>query len=406
MSSYMDRIKICVLTALRNSPCTFEEVIRKCAGVYPTLVKEALDELKVHSSLVPLYTTQEDFVPYDINAAIDYPQANLVTYQIDNNPVLSNWYFSWYTCQKIGQIDLWHDKSILFLGTPRLFEFFAIQDKARFISLIDFDNIVTDKLTLRYGQRKNVSIEHKDINFLESGLSRKYDYVFFDPPWYLDSYISWLITAAKLVTPEGKVIFPIFPYMTRPTASQERNRLFQISRQISPNVLLIPEYLEYDIPSFEEKELHYAGIDLRANWKVSDLMILQGIHNISGDWDSVHVDTEYLSWKEFNWFGIRWFVRIEGTTEQYHKTMGSSLISLFDNSLYLKTPSRQNPRLKLANVLSSKGHGFLVKDPIYFIDVMEKVSSYDQTEVIDAVWENFSIDEDSKRVIESLRGER
>lgn len=46
MSSYMDRIKICVLTALRNSPCTFEEVIRKCAGVYPILVKEALDELK------------------------------------------------------------------------------------------------------------------------------------------------------------------------------------------------------------------------------------------------------------------------------------------------------------------------------------------------------------------------
>lgn len=400
----MDRIKVCILTALRKSPCTFEEIIRKCAGVYPTLVKQALEELQVHSSLVPLYTTQSDLVPYGFNLAVDHPQNDLVTYQIENNPILSNWYFSWHTCQKIGQLDIWYNKKILFLGTPRLFEFFAVQDKAKHISLIDFDSIVTEKLISRYGNRKNISIEHRDINFLKTDFDNKYDYVFFDPPWYFDSYISWLITAAKFVAHDGKVLFPLFPYMVRPTASQERNELFQISRRISPNVLLIPEYLEYDIPSFEENELHFAGIDLRANWKVSDLMILQGVNYVPEDWDNIQVNTEYLSWEEFTWFGIRWFVKTDREKEYYVKTSALPLITLFDNSMYLKSPSRQNPRLKLANVLSSKGHGFCVLNPKYFVDIMEQVASFDRTQSICFIWESFPIDENSKKIIEELRG--
>ena len=227
MSSYMDRIEVCILTALRNSPCTLEEIIRKCAGAYPTLVIQTLEELHIHNSLVPLYTTQEDAVPYALDVVVDYPKTELVTYQIENNPVLSNWYFSWHTCQKIGQLDVWHDKKILFLGTPRLFEFFVLQNKARFVSLIDYDNVVIEQLISKYGKRRNVSIECNDINFLEK-TSEKYDYVFFDPPWYIDSYISWLGTAAKLVMADGKLVFPLFPYMVRPTASHEINKLFKI----------------------------------------------------------------------------------------------------------------------------------------------------------------------------------
>lgn len=404
MSSYMDRIEVCILTALRNSPCTLEEIIRKCAGAYPTLVIQTLEELHIHNSLVPLYTTQEDAVPYALDVVIDYPKTELVTYQIENNPVLSNWYFSWHTCQKIGQLDVWHDKKILFLGTPRLFEFFVLQNKARFVSLIDYDNVVIEQLISKYGKRRNVSIECNDINFLEK-TSEKYDYVFFDPPWYIDSYISWLGTAAKLVMADGKLVFPLFPYMVRPTASQERNKLFQISRKISKNVFTIPEYLEYDIPSFERNELHHVGIDLRANWKVSDMMVLQGVNDVLEDLRNIQVDTEYLSWKEFNWFGIRWFVKTKTNADNGEGCEVLPLITLPNDSLYLKSPSRRDPKLKLINVLSSKGHGLCVSNTSYFINVMEQVVSFDYAESIDPVWKLFTIDEKSKRIIEDLRGE-
>lgn len=122
---YMDRIKGCIITALRNSPCTFEEIIRGCFGAYPSLVKRAMDELDIHNHLVPLYTTNANEVPYSFNFDIDNYVNELVTYQIENNPILSSWYFSWHTCMKIAQIDYWQDKSVLFLGTPRLFEYFA-----------------------------------------------------------------------------------------------------------------------------------------------------------------------------------------------------------------------------------------------------------------------------------------
>lgn len=402
----MDRIKVCIYNALRKSPCTFEEIIRKCAGVYPTLVKQVLDELCIYSSLVPLYKTQSDLVPYDITLKTDYQQDKLATYQVDNNPVLSNWYFSWHSCQKIAQLDLWHNKRILFLGTPRLFEFFAIQDKAEYISLIDFDNVVIDKLNCKYGKSKNILIEHKDINFLTPSFENKYDYIFFDPPWYVDSYICWLKTAAKMVTPNGKIVFPLFPYMTRPTASQERNTLFKISRQISSNVLLIPEFIEYDIPSFEENQLHFEGIDLRANWKVSDLLILQGVSNTPKDCDNIKVNTEYLSWQEFNWFGIRWFVKTDDQLEKHVETMTQPLIKLFDNSIYLKSPSRQNPNLKKANVLSSKGHGFYVLSPERFVHLMERIACTSQEDSLSTIWTQYPIDDESKKIIEELRGKK
>lgn len=161
-----------------------------------------------------------------------------------------------------------------------------------------------------------------------------YDCVCFDPPWYYASYMSWLNIALRLVKPNGKIMFPLFPYLLRPTASQERKDIFAVSRNISKTVISIPEFLEYDISTFEREELRHAEVDLRANWKMADFIILQGVTQNYSNCDNIKVDTEYLSWKEYNWFGIRWFIKdIKDKTIREIQNE-QPLIKMINNSLF------------------------------------------------------------------------
>lgn len=374
---YMDRIKECISVALRDSPCTFEEIVRGCYGAYPLQVKQVMDQMNIHNRLVPLFTTNEIDAPFDVDIAIDYYKRELVTFKIENNPILSSWYFSWHTCAKIAQLDLWQDQSILFLGTPRLFEYFACQGRAKHITLVDFDEIVTTELIHKYGGKKTVTIEKKDINFLGNIDSEKFDCIFLDPPWYIDSYLSWLRIASQLIKPEGKIMFPLFPYLLRPTASQERNDIFQLARKVSKLVLSVPEFLEYDISSFERMELVRSDIHLLANWKIADLMVLQGVNYTTEAWKETTVDTSYLFWVEYEWFGIRWFVKCEQESQLDINEQSVPLIQLFSKSVYLKSPSRQNPELRQANVTSSEGHGFVVNNTERFIIIMNDLNAGD-----------------------------
>lgn len=403
MPYYTKRLRACIFSALRNAPCTFEEIVRGCAGAYPTVVKRVLDSLNVHNSLVPLYTTQDSIVPYSSDAPVDFQGFNLVTYKISNNPVLSNWYFSWHTCKKIGQLDNWHGKKILFLGTPRLFEYFVIENKAQSFTLIDYDKLVIDELEVKYGENDNICILRQDINFLEN-FTPQYDYVFFDPPWSYNSYVWWLTIATRFVTPTGKLVFPLFPYMVRPTASKEREQLFQICRKLSRNMFTIPEFVEYDIPSFERNELVNEGICLRANWKVADFVILQGIDCHLENLQGIKLNTEYLSWREFSWCGIRWFIKNAEREGNNITNENTPLISLIDDSLFLKSPSSREPKLKLVNVLSSEGHGFYTSNTQKFIDIMNDLESNTVVHNTEFKWEHYTIDDMSKKFIERLRG--
>ena len=91
--SYKERVKQCIKAALRECPCTLEEIINKCHGAYPTIVNELLTESSIYSKLVPLYTTSQESIPYFVqDSEMDYKKTDLITYSLENNPALSNWY--------------------------------------------------------------------------------------------------------------------------------------------------------------------------------------------------------------------------------------------------------------------------------------------------------------------------
>ena len=396
MASYLERVRSNIMEALRHSPCTFEELVRKCHGVYPVQAKQVLDGLNIYTKSTTLYVTQDELIPPGIKTTVDEQTRGLVTYRLENNPILSSWYFSWQTCQKVGLIDLWQNKKILFLGTPRLFEYFVINGKSDHCRLIDLDKTVADELRKKYDSSE-LMIDLKDINKIEI-FNEKYDVVFMDPPWYFESYCSWLSRALRFVRKDGTVFFPIFPYLTRPTASVERQQIYSYCRKAAKTVLSVPDFFEYDIPSFERQELANAGFTMFSNWKVSDLIILRDFTSDIPHSD-VKIGPDYGEWTEFQLSNTRWFLH-KGTGNKDVTHSALPLVSLVGDSPYLSSPSRRNPQLKRTNLQSSKGHALFVSDTELFLDLVSKIkkSSLPVNDTIN----NFEMDDGSKELLNSV----
>lgn len=406
--SYTKRIEACIRAVLRNYPCTFEEIVRGCYGAYPLTVSEILSEMNIYCRFTQLYCTQQNEIPYLEGYETDLRQTELITYSVENNPILSNWYFSWRSCKRLCALDIWKGKKLLFLGTPRLFEYFLLHAKGAYLTLIDLDKYVTDALMLKYSKKTDASkirIQNADINFIYEG-EEKYDVVFLDPPWYLETYFSWIFKAATYTAPNGQIFMSVFPFLTRPTASEEREKIFKYCRSLAKSVLSIPEYLEYDIPSFEKSELIHANIDIRSNWKVSDLFILQNIIPVQSEKELFKqcscLDLGYQGWTEFSLFGLRWFI-CEPPESSDANTL--PLISFIDRSIYLRTPSYRNPQLKRANLQSSRGHGLYVSDVKKFMQIVNELKDKCRTLPTKEAVAQLDVDLNSKKILSQIGDE-
>lgn len=386
--------------ALKDNPCTFEELCRKCKGLYPTMINSILNELDVDKYCVPVYTT--DCTAYAIN--LGNGQQRMITDILPNNPVLSSWYYSWDTCYKLGNLALWKNKRILFLGSPRLFEYFAAKGLGEELVLVDLDNVVINALSKHYlasTSGKKVSFFQGDINDFDfSQFSEEhsdlFDSVFLDPPWYPECYAPWLNTALSLVKPTGCIVFSLFPPLLRPTAISERTEILNRSRKIANTALLCSDLSEYDTPSFEKKELEQAGLELRHNWKISDVVVLTGItSNIFSD--DVCITKDYLLWKDFDWQNMRWFLDCSRDFSN-----NPHLITAPQGIRFLKNPSKRNPQFKEINLLSSHGHGLCISDPAKFMHIVHKLQYAGQGMSYREVVCNLDIDQSSKQILYSL----
>ena len=269
--------------------------------------------MKIYSTLIPTYTTDQNRIPLYAFDDSYYESYDNVTEQIQNNPILSSWYFSWNTCSKIASIDIWKDKSLLFLGSPRLFEYFVTKNYGKELTLVDLDELVVSSLRKKYGNlsHKSLFFCHKNINTLDikefcNQYHDAYDYIFLDPPWYLESYGSWLNVALKLSHPSSSIVFSLFPSLLRPNAVAERKKILENCRNVTAKVQLFPDYLEYDIPSFEEVELAMEGLTLRSSWKMADLVVL-AMPKCNEYKGCPSTAEEYSMWREFNFLNTRWF---------------------------------------------------------------------------------------------------
>ncbi len=407
MDTYYNLARKRVLMAIKDNPCTFEELCRKCRGLYPTMINEILEDLKIEKYHIPVYALNRTIG--SINQCGEHNKyCDMVTDTVQNNPVLSSWYYSWDTCYKLGNLSLWKNKHILFLGSPRLFEYFASKGLGERLVLVDLDSVVIDALSQRYTtdtSEKVFSFFRGDINdfsiskFLEEH-PLSFDSVFLDPPWYLECYTPWLNTALKLIKPGGYVIFSLFPSLLRPTAISERTEILTKCREIAKTVLLCSDLSEYDTPSFERKELEHVGLALRHNWKISDVVVLTDITKNTFS-QNISITKDYLSWKEFDWLNMRWFL-------DYSRNFSHNphFLSAPQGSRFLKSPSKRNPQFNEVNLLSSRGHGLCVSDPVKFMSLISKLRCKDRKPYsYHKTIASFDIDQSSKELLYDLSGD-
>lgn len=389
-----------VLSVLKENSYTFDDLCKKCHGLYPTHIKKILDDLNIHTTLTELYVTKPELVPL-CNDEYVATTIDAITEVVENNPILSSWYFSWNTCLKISQLDTWNDKKIAFLGTPRLFEYFIIRGLGKTLTLIDLDTTITSAINQKYKNiisNKNISIYNLDINSIcEKSISEQFDYIFLDPPWYPEYYISWIDKASKLLNNKGSIIFSIFPHLLRPLADKERIEIFKKCRKSFENFYLISDALEYDIPSFEKKELEQEKVILHGNWKISDMVILNNSKNDMFNNEKVDFQS-YSMWKEFDLLNTRWFLNVQDNNDNNNEP----LVSLPNNSYFLKTPSRRNQQLLNINLLSSKGHGIKISNTTKFLSLVSDIQKNESVISYNKIIETAKIDDESKKVLLGL----
>lgn len=195
---------------------------------------------------------------------------------------------------------------------PRLFEYFVKNIKSSYFTLIDLDYYVVDKLK-NYTYNKSHNIIHADINNLSFSFEESYDFIFLDPPWYMEYYEKWIAQSYKMLNPKrGIIIFPLFQELTRPNAKEQRNYLLSKIGECAKDYLVVSDFIEYEIPTFENNELQNHGVILENPWKKADLIIANGIKNYEYTMPDDVIDLN--NWQEIDIFNIRIFIRASQRT--------------------------------------------------------------------------------------------
>lgn len=180
----------------------------------------------------------------------------------------------------------------------------------------------------------------------------------------------------------------------------ERKDILDRCRDVATKVQLFPDYLEYDIPSFEKGELVMEGLLLRSSWKMADMVVLTTPKGNSYKRHSFSAE-EYSMWREFNFFDYRWFFNQSFSTNDDLPVVSAPL-----GTLYLKSPSKRNPEFGRVNLLSSRGHGLLVSNSLLFFKAISEIQSQTSKDAICKIIQDLDIDDESKHIFYKLMEER
>lgn len=389
--NYYERLEKRIDWVLKQNKLTFQEIVRECKGAYPT------DVLQILGSTKYMQTEEQVFACKGLGNR--YAE-EFVTEQIDSNPVLCSWYFSIATCKKIADMYSWDNKKILFLGMPRLFEYFVRNVRNTCCTLVDLDDYVVSRLKESGDCYRNHMMIHADINSMEFELKENYDFIFLDPPWYMEYYDRWIAQSCKVLNQEGgTLLFPLFQELTRPDAEEQRINFLGRIRESAQNDLLISDFIEYEIPTFEECELQNYGIVLRKPWKKADLVIVKEMRDYKCAVSDRTADAD--EWHEVDIFHIRIFLNVK----EGNGCENITIRYITENGACLKSPSRRNQERNLANMLTSRGQGYMVESAEKLLAVLKEIKGKaERGDDIRSIMDSVDMDHPSKKILFEILG--
>lgn len=326
--------------SMRSGASSFEEVLNKLPGVYPSLVMNSIQKLGYYDLLSDFQTHQSFTLP---NKA-----QNLFT--TFNNTVLSHiphpldydWRFTNST--SLFLLDYSYNLSrtgdlIALLGIPSLLGIKSNFYSKRKLILFDKNGKVYSKIN------NNSSYQ---CNILKDNLPNvNSQVVIADPPWYKEHIHSFMWAAAQITKLRGYLILCLPPIGTRPGIETEIQEVFSFAKKLGFDLIEHTRgSISYETPLFESNALKTDGCKTNlVNWRHGDHAIfshsykkdvLRPFHFTEEKWDEVKIND----------------VRIKIRTSKSISFQDPSLVSIIPKDI-LPSVSRRDHRRKTVDVWTS-----------------------------------------------------
>jgi dGTPase len=247
-----------------------------CEGASPIEVEERIHELKLGQSK---------------SAVENNNSAKLQNSYFFNLPAPNPEYFQWwYTLESQEQIasvigenlDLESAKGLC-LGTPTVAAY--LHTTGAKVTLLDIDSDVID-VTQKEFKSELKARTYNAHSVLPKDLTRSFDYVVIDPPWYQPLFELFINKSIEAINGNGIIFCSIPKLLTRPSIVDERKKLTTAIINAGHQVKFIQKgSIKYIIPRFEELALERglqsnSGVLRKANvelrpWRSSDLLAIE-----------------------------------------------------------------------------------------------------------------------------------
>ncbi len=283
LSQYNRDIDRWIVDAVRSGVKDFWQLVSALPGVYPTVVREAVDRL-VEESRIPR-TVGVERPTEALNLDLDLEVPGLPP----PHPISSDWRFTRKTADDLLRQVVYiagQKGGVGLLGTPSVFFLAALDGVPGQFFLLDDNLSLADKVPRssngRTFRRCDVKRDVADIPPVRAVLA--------DPPWYKEDVLGFLRTAAHVCTHNGTVLLGFAPEGTRPGIVAERDGIIDEADKIGLKFVGIKTLaLSYATPFFEYNALRAARLkhvpetwrrgDLLQFRKIGDVRPLEGIPN-------------------------------------------------------------------------------------------------------------------------------
>lgn len=254
---------------LNSSDSTFDDVIANSYGAFPVDVVRKLKQIKLpikeHSSSISTIYSNDSILP----------PPHLANYE---------WRFSLDSIRafitKIEKEISGRQANICCLGTPTLAIELIKQGVHANILLLDINEPLITIISDDNSLKNSGTFEVYDArNPLPEKYINKFDFVFSDPPWYLDFYTLFITRACNLLKPnDGILVIPLFPILSRQHSLPDLFQLDKFLNQISYNNCTIEHLLDvnFDTPPFElETFIANDCLIPKKNWRQAEIVMIK-----------------------------------------------------------------------------------------------------------------------------------
>jgi hypothetical protein len=368
--SYGKHLEDQILSTLGTKSTIFSEIVENAGGAFPVDVRDALLRL-VHRGCVRrrgrIYRLAAKFrftfsgppVGSDFYPPVHLPFRALHSRAIRSSlpaphPADYDWRFTPRALSNLVHLFL-HVRNrscrVALLGAPSLF-LELLRGKSQAV-LFDRNPIVISYLRRAGFTGKAIQQD------MFAALPRRvgtFGAVLADPPWYLDFYKAFILRASELLRTDGIFLLSMLPWLTRPNATDDRTEILRFANEAGFHLFgVLPNFLEYETPHFEEVVLQHHGIRCD-NWRKADLFIWVKIRRASPSAFRI-AKSEHDEWQDFVLDGKIIKLRIRkqspATTFSYKPVANDSPV--------LRTVSRRWPHRASIDVWTSDNEAYTVR---------------------------------------------